>query len=58
QTPQIDQQITDSKRRFKLPKIELKKFGGDLKGWLQFWSQFKNIPNSRAADLVNSFPPT
>lgn len=68
----------DSKRRFKLPKIELKKFGGDLKDWLQFWSQFKNIhddksltkedkfqyltqamiPNSRAADLVNSYPPT
>ncbi|XP_044740042.1 uncharacterized protein LOC123301370 [Chrysoperla carnea] len=68
----------DSKRRFKLPKIELKKFGGDLKDWLQFCSQFNNIhddksitkedkfqyltqamiPNSRAADLVNSYPPT
>ena len=68
----------DSKRRFKLPKIELKKFSGKLKDWLQFWSQFKNIhedkdindedkfqyliqsinPNSRAAELVNSFPPT
>ncbi|KAF2890648.1 hypothetical protein ILUMI_15524 [Ignelater luminosus] len=83
QTPQIYQQITvgdnaDSKRRFKLPKIELKKFGGNLKDCLQFWSQLKNIhgdksittedkfqylvqamiPNSRAADLVNSFPPT
>ncbi|KAF2886826.1 hypothetical protein ILUMI_19347 [Ignelater luminosus] len=83
QTPQIYQQITagdnaDSKRRFKLPKIELKKFGRDLKDFLQFWSQFKNIhedksittedmfqyliqamiPNSRAADLVNSFPPS
>ncbi|KAF2890626.1 hypothetical protein ILUMI_15547 [Ignelater luminosus] len=83
QTPQIYQQITagdnaDSKRRFKLPKIEPKKFGGDLKDWLQFWSQFKNIhedkiittedkfqyliqamiPNLKAADLVNSFPPT
>ncbi|KAF2890001.1 hypothetical protein ILUMI_16172, partial [Ignelater luminosus] len=83
QTPQIYQQIragdnADSKRKFKLPKIELKKFGGDLKDWLQFWSQFKNIhedksittedkfqyliqamiPNSRAADLVNSFPPS
>ncbi|KAF2889058.1 hypothetical protein ILUMI_17115 [Ignelater luminosus] len=83
QTPQIYQQITagdnaDSKRRFKLSKIELKTFGGDLYDWLQFWSQFKNIdedksittedkfqyliqamiPNSRAADLVNSFPPT
>ncbi|KAF2889662.1 hypothetical protein ILUMI_16511 [Ignelater luminosus] len=48
QTPQIYQQITagdnaDSKRRFKLPKIELKKFSEDLKDWLQFWSQFKNI---------------
>ncbi|KAF2903359.1 hypothetical protein ILUMI_02826 [Ignelater luminosus] len=44
QTPQIYRQITagdnaNFKRRFKLPKIELKKFSGDLKDWLQFWSQ-------------------
>ncbi|XP_018378084.1 PREDICTED: uncharacterized protein LOC108770847 [Trachymyrmex cornetzi] len=30
-------------KRFKLPKIELQKFSGDLKEWLKFWSLFKNI---------------
>ncbi|GFT00587.1 DUF1758 domain-containing protein [Trichonephila clavipes] len=29
------------KRKFKLPKIELKKFNGDPKEFLAFWSQFK-----------------
>jgi hypothetical protein len=32
-----------SKRRFKLPKVELKKFSGDIKEWLGFWGQFKKI---------------
>ncbi|KAL6268275.1 hypothetical protein P5V15_001391 [Pogonomyrmex californicus] len=27
----------------KLPKIELPKFSGKLKDWLQFWNLFKNI---------------
>ncbi|XP_024892962.1 uncharacterized protein LOC112468145 [Temnothorax curvispinosus] len=65
-------------RTFKLPKIELKKFNGDVREWLQFWSQFKNIheditvtkvdkfqyllqamvPDTRASELVNSYPPT
>lgn len=27
-------------RKFKLPQIELKKFGGDVKEWLSFWSLF------------------
>ncbi|XP_043466586.1 uncharacterized protein LOC122501306 [Leptopilina heterotoma] len=62
----------------KLPQIELKKFNGEPKEWLQFWGQFRKIredvsidkedkfqyllqtmlPNSRAAELVASFPPT
>lgn len=33
----------DNVRTFKLPKIELPKFNGELKDWLQFWSLFKNI---------------
>ena len=68
----------EPKKNFRLPKIELKKFSGDIKDWLQFWSQFKKIhedesivaedkfqyliqamlPNSRAYELVQSFPPT
>ncbi|GBM83902.1 hypothetical protein AVEN_199789-1 [Araneus ventricosus] len=31
------------KRKFKLPKIELKKFTGDAKEYLSFWSQFSKI---------------
>ncbi|GBN28278.1 hypothetical protein AVEN_260536-1 [Araneus ventricosus] len=31
------------KRKFKLPKIELKKFNGDAKDYLTFWSQFRKI---------------
>ncbi|GFS56088.1 DUF1758 domain-containing protein [Nephila pilipes] len=31
------------KRNFKLPKIELKKFSGDSRDYLTFWSQFRKI---------------
>ena len=34
---------TNTKRKFKLPKLELTKFNGDIKDWLSFWSQFKKI---------------
>jgi len=30
-------------RNFKLPKIELIKFSGELKDWLGFWAQFQKI---------------
>ncbi|XP_051157993.1 uncharacterized protein LOC127279596 [Leptopilina boulardi] len=69
---------TESRKTYRLPQIELCKFGGDIKEWLQFWSLFKKIhedsnlskedkfqyliqamiPNSRAACLVKSYPPT
>ncbi|XP_035226364.1 uncharacterized protein LOC118198720 [Stegodyphus dumicola] len=31
------------KRTFKLPKLELRKFEGEIKEWLFFWSQFEKI---------------
>lgn len=31
------------KRKFHLPEVKLKIFGGDLKEWLGWWSQFKKI---------------
>ena len=31
------------KRNYSLPKIELKKFSGDVKEWLGFWAQFSKI---------------
>ncbi|XP_021964264.1 uncharacterized protein LOC110859611 [Folsomia candida] len=33
----------NKKRTFKLPKIELKTFGGELTDWLSWWSQFSKI---------------
>ncbi|XP_055943688.1 uncharacterized protein LOC129974919 [Argiope bruennichi] len=70
--------VGGEKRKFKLPHLELKKFGGEIKDWLPFWGQFRKIdedndidetdkfqylvqatiPNSRARELVESFPPT
>lgn len=29
--------------KFKLPKIEFKRFNGDIRDWLSFWAQFKKI---------------
>jgi hypothetical protein len=34
---------TFCRRKLKWPKIELKAFGGDVKDWLSFWSQFSRI---------------
>ncbi|GFV19921.1 uncharacterized protein TNCV_1882891 [Trichonephila clavipes] len=34
-------------RKFKLPKIELKKFNGEAKEYLTFWSQFQKIHEGR-----------
>ncbi|GFV75978.1 DUF1758 domain-containing protein [Trichonephila clavipes] len=36
------------KRSFELPKIELKKFSGEAKGFLTFWSQFQKIHNDKS----------
>ncbi|XP_054720556.1 uncharacterized protein LOC129230178 [Uloborus diversus] len=39
-----------SKRNFKLPKIELKKFNGEAREFLNFWSQFKKIHEDKGID--------
>ncbi|GFW87522.1 uncharacterized protein TNCV_1301671 [Trichonephila clavipes] len=36
-------EVPDTPRKFKLPKLELRKFGGDPKEFLSFWSQFRKI---------------
>ncbi|GFX42562.1 integrase catalytic domain-containing protein [Trichonephila clavipes] len=36
-------EVPDTPRKFKLPKLELRKFGGDPKEFLSFWSQFQKI---------------
>ncbi|XP_018406253.1 PREDICTED: uncharacterized protein LOC108782471 [Cyphomyrmex costatus] len=42
-------------KRFKLPKIELQKFSGDLKDWLKFWSLFKNIHEDKSLSKGDKF---
>ncbi|CAG7730422.1 unnamed protein product [Allacma fusca] len=32
-----------TKNQYRLPEIEFKKYNGDAKEWLGFWSQFKQI---------------
>lgn len=35
--------IIQEKRKFKLPKMELKKFNGEARNYLAFWSQFQKV---------------
>jgi hypothetical protein len=44
-----------TKRKFKLPTIEFKKFGGDVKDWLTFWGQFKKIDGNPDIDGADKF---
>jgi hypothetical protein len=46
---------TTRKRNFKLPKIELKKFNGELKEWLGFWSQFQKIDEDDTLHVTDKF---
>jgi hypothetical protein len=46
---------TSCRRKLKLPKIELKKFGGDVKDWLSFWSQFSRIHEDKEMEGEDKF---
>ncbi|GBO42976.1 hypothetical protein AVEN_98634-1 [Araneus ventricosus] len=46
---------TIEKRRFKLPKLELRKFDGDVKEWLYFWSQFEKIHDDSSLEDSDKF---
>ncbi|GBM79741.1 hypothetical protein AVEN_40195-1 [Araneus ventricosus] len=43
------------KRKFKLPKIELKKVDGGAKDYLTFWSQFQNIHEDASIPNADKF---
>ncbi|OXA43068.1 Pro-Pol polyprotein [Folsomia candida] len=43
------------KKTFKLPKIQLKKFSGDLKEWLGWWSQFSKIDEDEELHASDKF---
>lgn len=42
-------------KRYKLPKIEIKKFDGQLLSYLSFWGQFKKIHEDKNLDDVDKF---
>lgn len=44
-----------SQRNFKLPKIQMKTFNGDLKEWLGFWSQFQKIHDDKNLHASDKF---
>ena len=50
-----DTATRNQKRNFKLPKIELKKFSGDLKEWIGFWSQFQKIDEDETLHVTDKF---
>jgi len=39
----------------KLPKIELRRFGGDIKDWLPFWNTFKKIHEDNSLSKEDKF---
>ncbi|GBL54168.1 hypothetical protein AVEN_92-1, partial [Araneus ventricosus] len=47
--------VVTEKRRFKLPKLELRKFDGDVKEWLYFWSQFEKIHDDPSIEDSDKF---
>ncbi|XP_074035654.1 uncharacterized protein [Leptinotarsa decemlineata] len=42
-------------RKFRLPKLELIKFDGNVKSWIGFWGQFKKIDQDEDIDLEDKF---
>ena len=45
--------ISATKRKFKLPPLELKKLGGEIKDWRKFWGQFRKIDKDTDIDEVD-----
>ena len=46
---------SSSRRKLKLPKIELKTFSGEVRDWLGFWSQFKRIHEDKDIEVEDKF---
>ncbi|GFV48855.1 uncharacterized protein TNCV_3159921 [Trichonephila clavipes] len=50
-----DTVISGAKKKFNLPKLEFRQFSGDIKDWLQFWSQFQHIHDDEEIAPENKF---
>jgi hypothetical protein len=46
---------TRHQTKYRLPKLEFKKFGGDPKEWLGFWSQFRSIAEDEDMATTDKF---
>lgn len=46
---------SENKRKFRLPKIELKNFDGNVKNWIGFWGQFLKIHEDKEIDFEDEF---
>lgn len=42
--------VSTIKKTYKLPKLEVKKFNGELIEWLPFWAQFQKIYDDSQID--------
>ena len=47
--------VSTDKKIYKLPKVEIKKFNGDLTEWLSFWSQFLKVHEDTKLHDANMF---
>ena len=47
--------VHTERKKFKLPKIEIVKFSGNVKDWLQFWNQFRKVDEDKSVDDEDKF---
>jgi len=45
----------NEKRLYKLPKLEVEKFDGNIKNWIKFWAQFRKIHEDERLDEEDKF---
>jgi hypothetical protein len=48
-------EISGKRKTYKLPKIEIRKFDGDLRNWIGFWAQFEKIHDDPDIHDVDKF---
>ncbi|GBO46822.1 hypothetical protein AVEN_4161-1, partial [Araneus ventricosus] len=47
--------VSVKEKRYKLPKIEIKSFDGELINWLSFWAQFRKIHEDESLEECDKF---
>jgi hypothetical protein len=49
----VTSSLTVGRRKLKLPKIDIKKFGEKIKDFLSFWSLFKRIQDDKEMEKLD-----